>query len=216
MGQKYDFSPFNSIAEQSCENPWIWQNKSTIFYSKHKIVEIPDLFKLSVAKFMYSFYNGGLPNHFNNYFAEIASVHKYQIRFVSLQKYFFSQNENVSASAFFKVYWSQIWSNIPENMKSSLPYSLGKQYKNVRLSCQNSCWSSLYMLVTFCNIVLIPLFSLLSTTTVAHPTPCTWACLSSTVFCCCFFADFTLRWFDASLLLLLLQVKRLQLKFGLC
>jgi len=27
---------------------------------------------------MYSFYNGGLPNHFDNYFAEIASVHKYQ------------------------------------------------------------------------------------------------------------------------------------------
>jgi len=50
----------------------------------HKIIEIPDLFQLWVAKFLYSFYNGGLPNHFDNYFAEIASVHKYQTRLASL------------------------------------------------------------------------------------------------------------------------------------
>ena len=50
------------------------KTKTTVLYSKHEILEIPDLFQLSVAKFMYSFYNGGLPNHFDNYFAEIASA----------------------------------------------------------------------------------------------------------------------------------------------
>ena len=64
------------------------KNKTTILYSKHRILEIPDLFQLSVAKFMHSFYSGGLPNHFDNYFAEIASVHKYQTRLASLQKYY--------------------------------------------------------------------------------------------------------------------------------
>jgi len=34
------------------------KTKTTILDSKHKILEIPDLFQLSVAKFMYSFYNG--------------------------------------------------------------------------------------------------------------------------------------------------------------
>jgi len=53
------------------------KTKTTVLYFKHKILEIPDLFQLSVGKFMYSFYNGGLPNHFDNPFAEIASVHKY-------------------------------------------------------------------------------------------------------------------------------------------
>jgi len=43
---------------------------------------------MSVAKFIYSFYSGGLPNHFDDYFAEIASVHKYQTRLASLQKYY--------------------------------------------------------------------------------------------------------------------------------
>jgi len=32
--------------------------------------------------------NGGLLDHFDNYFAEIASVHKYQTRLASLQKYY--------------------------------------------------------------------------------------------------------------------------------
>jgi len=64
------------------------KTKTTILYPKHKMLEIPDLFQLSVATFMYSFYNGGLPNHFDNYFAEIAPVHKYQARLASLQKYY--------------------------------------------------------------------------------------------------------------------------------
>ena len=62
------------------------KTKTTVLHSKHKILEIPDLFQLSVAKFMHSFYNGGLPTHFDNYFAEIASVHKYQTKLASLQK----------------------------------------------------------------------------------------------------------------------------------
>ena len=67
------------------------KTKTTVLCSKCKILEIPDLFQLSVAKFMFSFHHGGLPNHFDNYFAEIASVHKYQKRLASLQKYYLSR-----------------------------------------------------------------------------------------------------------------------------
>jgi len=67
------------------------KTRTIILYSKHKILEILDLFQLSVAKFMYSFYNGGLRNHFDNCFAEIAPVHKYQTRLASLQKYYFPE-----------------------------------------------------------------------------------------------------------------------------
>ena len=64
------------------------KTKTTMLYSKHKNLEMPDIFQLSVAKFMYSFYTGGLPTHFDNYFAEIESIHKYQTRLASLQKYY--------------------------------------------------------------------------------------------------------------------------------
>ena len=94
------------------QNKAVWtleynKTKTTVLYSKHKMLEIPDLFQLSVAKFIHCFYNGGLANHFDNYFAEIASPHKYQKRRAFLQKYCFTQNENISGSAFSKVYWSE-------------------------------------------------------------------------------------------------------------
>jgi len=79
----------------------------------------------------------------------------------------------------------------------------------------HSVWSSFYMLVTFCNIALMPQFSLLSTSIVTHPTPCTKACFSPLFFVVVFRLFYlTLIW--RFLLLLLLLVKRLQLKFGLC
>ena len=81
-------------------------------------------------------------------------------------------------------HWTKIRSDIPGNLKSFPPYSFAKQYKNVLLSRQNSCWFSFCMLVTFCNIVLMPLFTLLSfSSTVARPTfPLYTGMLFSTVF----------------------------------
>ena len=66
---------------------------------------MPDLFKLSVAKFMYSFASGELHDHFDNYFSDIASVHKYKTRLAFLQKNIIYRDENVSGSTFFKVCW---------------------------------------------------------------------------------------------------------------
>jgi len=59
---------------------------------------------------------------------------------------------------------------------------------------QNSCWSSLYMFVTFCNIVLMPLLPPIYLHS-CFPHPCTYSCFSPTVFCC-LFSYFTWRWFD--------------------
>jgi len=42
----------------------------------------------------------------------------------------------------------KIWSDIPKNLKCLWPYSFEKQYKNVLLSRQNSCWFSFHLLVT--------------------------------------------------------------------
>ena len=101
--------------------------KTTVYYSKHKILEIPDLFQLSVAKFMYSFYNGGLPNHFDGYFAEIASIHKYQTRLASPQKYYIPRMKTSLGQLSLKHIGPKIWCNIPENLKLSSPYSFGKK-----------------------------------------------------------------------------------------
>ena len=115
------------------------KTKTTVLYSEHKILEIPDLFQLSVAKFVYSFCNGGLPNDCDNYFAEIASFHKYQTRLSSLQKYYLPRMQTSLRQLSLKYIGPKYWSNIPEKLKSSPPCSFGKKYKKVLLSCQTSC-----------------------------------------------------------------------------
>ena len=80
-------------------------------YTTHSILNILDLLKLSVAKFMYCFDIG-----------ELMVKHC---------------GCNVG-SVFTRVYWSQIWFDIPKNLRSVSPYSFKKQYKIVLLSCQNA------------------------------------------------------------------------------
>ena len=83
--------------------------------------------------------NGGLLDHFDNYFAEIASVRKYQTRLASLQNYYLPRMKTSLGQLSLKFIGPKIWSNIPENLKSSSPYTFGKKYKKVLLSCQTSC-----------------------------------------------------------------------------
>jgi len=98
------------------------KTKTAVLYSKHKIEQIPDLFKLSVVKFMYSFNSDRLPNHFDNYFAEIASVHKYQTRLASLQKSYLPRMKTSLGQLSLTYIGPKIWSSIPESLKSSAPY----------------------------------------------------------------------------------------------
>jgi len=71
------------------------------------------------------------------------------------------------------------------------------------------------MLVTFCNIALMPLFSLLSTLIGTHPTPCTYACFSPLFFV----VVFTLILPDVDLILFITYItsyKTSSIKIWLC
>ena len=80
--------PWIRLQNEVVRNLEFNKTETAILCSNHIILEIPDLFQLSVAEFMYSFYTGGLPDNFDNYLAEIASVKKYQTRLDSSQKYY--------------------------------------------------------------------------------------------------------------------------------
>jgi len=47
-----------------------------------------------------------LPNHFDNYVTEIASVHEYQTRLAALQKYYLLKRQRYLGQLPLK-YWSQ-------------------------------------------------------------------------------------------------------------
>ena len=105
------------------------KTKTTLHYSKHKRLEIPDLFKLSVAKFIYTFYGIGSTNHFYNYFAEIASVQKYRTRLASLQTHYLPRMKTSTGQPSLTYNGANIWSNIPENLKSFSHHSFGKEHE---------------------------------------------------------------------------------------
>jgi len=50
------------------------------------------------AKFTYCFDNGELPNHFDNYFSEIALIHKYQTGLASLQRRYLPERKHLGVS----------------------------------------------------------------------------------------------------------------------
>jgi len=80
------------------------------------VLNTQDLFKLSVAKFMYSSDRfGELPKYWDNYFSYFTSVHKYQKTLMLLQKMLFTQDENVFRPAFLKYIGPKIWFEILEN-----------------------------------------------------------------------------------------------------
>jgi len=115
------------------------KTETTVHYSKHKSVEIRNLFKLSVAKIMYFFCRGGLLTHIDDYIAEIVSVPKYEIRRACLQTYCLPRMKTSLGQVSIKYNGPNIWSNIPENLKSYSPDSFGKEYKNILHWCQNFC-----------------------------------------------------------------------------
>jgi len=82
-------------------------------------------------------------------FTLILKTHKV---YNSLQKYYLPRMKTSLGQLSLKYIGPKIWSNIPEKLKSSSPYSFGKKFL---LSCQTSCWSSFYMLVTFCLIFVL-------------------------------------------------------------
>jgi len=75
--------------------------------------------------------------------------------------------------SFFKKYIDpKMWSALPESFKSLSLYSSEKQYKTSCYLAKLPAGFRFIRLSLFCNIVLIPLFSLVSfTCAVAHPTP---------------------------------------------
>jgi len=126
---------------------WTW-NKVAVVENAKKCRLYPAI--------LYSFYNDGILNHFEKYYTKIASVHRYQTRLGSLQKYHLPKVKTSLGQLCSKYTGPKIWSDIPENLKPSpSPYSSGKQYTNAPLSCQNFCWSSFYMLVTSAGLTIV-------------------------------------------------------------
>ena len=75
-------------------------------YHKSQVLQIRDLFKLELAKFMYKYNHDTLPNYFRPLFVKISNVHSYQTRAANTN-YFVPQKKLFHWSVFSGLSWHQ-------------------------------------------------------------------------------------------------------------
>ena len=141
------------------------KTKTTALYSKHKILEIPDIFQLSVAKFMYWCYNGGLPIitltttflrlHQSTNIKQDLPLCK-NIIYPEWKQLWVSFLWSILVRKFGLTFWKD-WNrlrliHLAKNIKKSC--YLARLPVDLRFIClSHSVWSLFYILVTFWNIV---------------------------------------------------------------
>ena len=103
------------------------------FLLKDRLLQINELFKMELAKFMYN-YNNNLPNCFNQYFTRITNIHNYNTR-ASKNNYFMPRKNSVKGQSGLNYLGPRLWSEIPDNVKYKKTLkSFINSYKTVLLN----------------------------------------------------------------------------------
>ena len=107
----------------------------TKFYIKNNILQLTDIFKLELGKFMFKYNKGTLPSNFTNYFQKSNtyntrySKHNYTIPFKNKQ----AGLNTLSYKG------AKLWSNIPDEIKCSKTIqSFSRKYKKLLLEKYSS------------------------------------------------------------------------------
>ena len=95
------------------------------------ILQVPDNFKLQLAKFMYNYSHNTLPKCFKDYFVEIKNKHTYYTR-VSVNNYFVPRKNCFKGQSGLNYLGPILWSEIPDKIKDTNSIKLFTvTYKNV-------------------------------------------------------------------------------------
>ena len=100
-----------------CINFYNYTDSVRHLLSRDKILQVDELFKLELSKFMYKFVNGKLPGNFDDYFLEITTKHNYQTR-VSKDNFFIPRKNSRKGFNSLNYLGPKLWSEIPQNIKS--------------------------------------------------------------------------------------------------
>jgi len=110
------------------------------------ILCLPKLHNFSVGKFMHSYHNKLLPNHFDEYFIPLSSIHYHSTRLATSKNLFLPRVNSSSGKCFLKCIGQKIWSSIPDNIKFSTTFTFKWKLKKHLLHEKNS---QLWTLATF-------------------------------------------------------------------
>ena len=87
------------------------------------ILCLPKLYSFSVGKFMHSYHNKLLPNHFDEYFVPLSSIHCHSTRLATSKNLFLPRVNSSSGKCSLKFIGPKEWSSIPDDIKFSTTFT---------------------------------------------------------------------------------------------
>jgi len=92
-------------------------------FQRLNILNLPKIHTLSVGKFMHSYHNKMLPNHFDEYFIPISSIHSHSTRLATSNNLFLPRVNSSSGKCSLTFVGPKVWSSIPNDIKSSTTFT---------------------------------------------------------------------------------------------
>ena len=102
------------------------------------ILCLPKLYSFSVGKFMHSYHNKLLPNHFDEYFVPLSSIHYHSTRLATSKNLFLPEVNSSSGKGSLKFIGPKEWSSIPDDIKLSTTFTVKWKLKKHLLHEKNS------------------------------------------------------------------------------
>jgi len=99
---------------------------STFLFEQRKTVHevcLSKLYSFSVGKFMHSYHNKLLPNHFDENFIPLSSIHYHSTRLATSRNLFLPRVNSSSGKCSLKFIGPNVWSSIPDDIKFSTTFT---------------------------------------------------------------------------------------------
>ena len=86
-------------------------------------LSLPKIYTFSVGKLMHSYHNKLLPNHFDEYFIPISSIHSHSTRLATSDNLFLPRVNSSSGKFSLIFVGPKVWSSIPNDIKFSTTFT---------------------------------------------------------------------------------------------
>jgi len=106
-------------------------NTGSLEHFQHlNILCLPKWYSFSVGKFMHSYHNKLLPNHFDEHFIPLSSIHYHSTRLATSKNLFLPRVNSSSGKCSLKFIGPKVWSPIPDDIKFSTIFTFKWKLKN--------------------------------------------------------------------------------------
>ena len=101
-------------------------------YQKLKMLNLNNIYKLEILKFMGKYQNNSLPNCFNDFYALPSKLHSYPTRFATSDNYSMARFNKSKSQRSIRYQGPVIWNELPTEIKNSARKNKNNFIKRVK------------------------------------------------------------------------------------